>query len=86
MHGAVGPGNVVVGRRGDVRLIDPSPHLYDDPLVDEIDLARLDPTGDEADAPPASAGWHLPSLAGATAITAAAGAAAWWAWHATQAQ
>ncbi|HEX8324273.1 MAG TPA: hypothetical protein VF595_10205 [Tepidisphaeraceae bacterium] len=82
VHGAVGLGNFIIDRAGRLRLIDPSPFLYDDPAVDLDALARLEPDEMPDDARDAASDWHLPSLAAAAALTLlAVAAAAGWTLH-----
>lgn len=82
VHGAIGPGNFVIERGGRLRLIDPSPLLYDDPRVDLDAIARLEPDDAAKDAHDDAPRWHRPSLAAASLLTfAAVAAAACWAFH-----
>ena len=43
VHGGLHGGNVIVDERGELRVIDPSPLLHDDPAEDLAALDRLDP-------------------------------------------
>ncbi|MGC4031682.1 MAG: hypothetical protein QM754_08110 [Tepidisphaeraceae bacterium] len=82
VHGAVAEPNVILQPDGRVRLIDPSPLLYDDPATDWADLHALGFRKPVVEENAEAATWHAPTLAAAFGLTMlAVAAAAGWAWY-----
>lgn len=59
VHGALKPTNVIVQEDGTVKLVDPSPFLYDDPEVDWQALARMYPNRRSSTESSESGSWVL---------------------------
>ncbi len=48
VHGAIKPANIIIEPTGTLRIIDPSPLLYDDPKADLLAIDALDPQSGSA--------------------------------------